>query len=370
MLRSIHTTRRDVDEADSFDYADEDARKRAVEDLIDHVRTKRRVKWRVKQERQSAIGSPVPTSVETIPISTEASGPYVHYPASADDLRGLLRELPAGVADGLESIELSLGMDVQREAEEDDPAGLEPDPYVGRISDEIMPGVFAGRSRSVHALESSHCSLWLLVYAPDLPDRDNIELFLRLQMLSVFAHEVAHHFDCMSRVARGRWRADDTTKVEVYAEHMQHRWLSQYVVPYLNRHHRDSVAEMSGWLRQHAGADVPLPLLAGDPRGTAKRGQIHISALFDTSHAFNSLVENLRDGTPVASRKLKFARDLHYAEEYDVPLKIIENMLAAEPEDLEAITLHADIREHLREHERRYSWLNRFSPKPPTTWMP
>lgn len=48
--------------------------------------------------------------------------------------------------------------------------------------------------------------------------------YFKLQILSTFVHEVAHHFDHTRRVARGRWLAQEKEKIEHFALHRQYEW--------------------------------------------------------------------------------------------------------------------------------------------------
>ena len=55
---------------------------------------------------------------------------------------------------------------------------------------------------------------------------------LKGEMLATLLHEVAHHQDWMMRVARGRWRMDDATQREIYAEKVAGEWWQSCVVDY------------------------------------------------------------------------------------------------------------------------------------------
>jgi hypothetical protein len=85
MARSEHATRRDP------------ARPSRSGDLD----RKRRIKRLVDVERARPRGAPGHGDAAGIPITTRDDGPYVHYPAGADDLRAILARVPHGTADGL-----------------------------------------------------------------------------------------------------------------------------------------------------------------------------------------------------------------------------------------------------------------------------
>lgn len=148
MARSIHTTRRHIEESRRWDVSDSEHRDKLISGLEGETAVKRRVKSRVRRER--AVGGELlpPTDIELIPIVVKDNGPCIHYPASADDIRHVMRLLPGGVLDGLNGVELCLGADRQ-----DEDSGFdqdEPDPHTGRIGRETLPGVFSGRVLAVY----------------------------------------------------------------------------------------------------------------------------------------------------------------------------------------------------------------------------
>jgi len=177
------------------------------------------------------------------------------------------------------------------------------------------------------------------------------ELFLRLLMLKTFVHELAHHEDHMRRVARGRWRADNTGKTELYAEAMAAQWVEQCVVPYLQETYPDAVRDLTFWTKHHGGTTIPLALLAGDWRWNAKGKTV--SVFFGSAReAFLELVRDVQQGRERTSTQLRFAEELHYGENYAEALEIINCVLAEQPANLEALTLQADIFCHKGEYMR------------------
>jgi len=295
----------------------------------------------------------VPTPIEAIPIQEFEAARHYHYPANAEHVRGVLRNLPGGIADGLEAVELRAGVEYQREfAAEDESSGSEPDPLTGRQAVELMPGVFTPPVLGCYLPARSQIYLFAYVYDLGIANLEIIEFYIRLQMLSTFVHEVAHHFDFTSRVDRDRWRADDREKCEIYAENVQHEWLAKYVIPYLETSSADQSAQLQRWLRAHVGTEVPLRLLAGDPRSTTRDGKIFVTTLFNTSRAFEDLVTAVTQEQPKEIIRIDFARNLHFAEEYDVPDRILQAVLHDNPRNADAIALSADIAEHRHEDSR------------------
>jgi hypothetical protein len=349
--RSYHTTRRHLKELEHSEYSDEQKKAKAIDEVKKELAIKRLIKEQIKAERQSEEQYPSPTSIDSIPIRIIDSSPYIHYPAGSDDLRELMRRLPASMTDGLRYVELCLGKLSQEEMQTQYPWDKDPlrDPYTGRLSNEHMPGVYNGDCLGIYHGNVAGIQLFGYVYSPDMPYRQILELYLRLKMLMVFVHELGHHFDQTSRVARGRWLADDKEKVEIYAESVAHKWAGEYVVPYLEQKYKIEVDALSTWILEHGGIAVPLAVLAGDPRNTAPKGLIRV--LFDIAMAFESLFEAvLKNEDPIATQ-IQFAREIHYAEEYELPLAILKTVLEKYPENVEAIILKGEIFVHQEKYD-------------------
>lgn len=350
MSRSIHTTRHNIEEMKCWNFSDSERRKRLIVELEEQAAIKRRTKRRVKEDR-SCFEMPLqPVDVEQIPIVVNDTGKYIHYPASPDDIRSVMRLLPIGVMDGASRIELCLGADYQNI--ESSLYNDNEDPYTGRIGCEVLPDVYCGRCQAIYTTGESRIRLFAYVYDLDMPDRSMWECCLRLEMLSSFVHEVAHHYDFMMRVARGRWRMDDHDKAEIYAESIQHDWVEDYIVSYIKQAYSEQVKNLDDWIQYYGGASVSLLQIAGDPRTTAKNGLINISkAWFSISSAIGNLAKSVANGESLPQTRLGFARDLHYSELYELALQIIDDVLAENPDDLEALTLKADIYEHQEQHQ-------------------
>lgn len=166
-----------------------------------------------------------------------------------------------------------------------------------------------------------------------------------------FVHEVAHHCDWTTRIGRGRWRMDSATKNEIYAENVQHEWVQRYVIPFLEATYPEEVRALDVWITHHGGISIPLARLAGDPRSGIEGSAIRI--LFGgIPGAFERLVESVDGGEESVSARVRFARELHYSENYVEALAILERVLAEHPEHEEALTLQADIAVHQEQYER------------------
>ncbi len=335
MARSIHATRAELERERSWRWPDPDLRRKRLRRFARALATKRRIKEEVRRERAIRAGAvPVqPADPDALPVRILDHGPLVHYPATAADVRAILRALPPGTVDGLTEIELRLGTFEQREsAREREFADIVRDP-TGRLAIEHLPGVFGGVCLGVYSTTHARIRLFAFVYDPALPGREAFEPFLKLRMLSTLVHEIAHHVDKRTRVARGRWWAD-AEKAETYAEAREHAWSQEIVVPYLARAYPQALDLLERWCVEQAGVSVPLGLLAGDPRQ-------HLFG--DVASQFEELVRDLHSGRPPTEARVDFARELHYAESNELAQRVLDAVLATEPGHLEALTLRAEI---------------------------
>jgi hypothetical protein len=138
--------------------------------------------------------------------------------------------LPVGVADGISSIQFQVGTAyVNDHAASTDAL----DPVIGRRGEEVYPGVYLPSIRGVYHTVNNDIKLFGYVRVPDVTLLPWQVQELRFAMLRTLVHEVAHHFDRVARVARGRWRMDSTDKDEQYADEMAISWCLDVVVPYL-----------------------------------------------------------------------------------------------------------------------------------------
>ncbi|MCX6595515.1 MAG: hypothetical protein NTV70_04015 [Acidobacteria bacterium] len=213
MSRSVHTTHKQLLEARRRSYRDAKVQAAEVDQIKRDLSQKRAIKDAVGAERRSphlknegALGGPVPVRVID-------SGPHILYPATPDDLEAIRKRLPAGVTDGLSGIVLGLGTHAQRE----DAHIWEPDPVTGRLGVELVQGLYSGWIFGTYESTTCRIDLFAFVAYPSKPSLMPTTAYLKLQCLSTFVHEIAHHVDHTERVARGRWLANETEKLEDFA---------------------------------------------------------------------------------------------------------------------------------------------------------
>lgn len=171
-------------------------------------------------------------------------------------------------------------------------------------------------------------------------------------MLMTFVHEIGHHYDFTFRIGRDKWRGDKRDNLEIYAESMQHRWLTEYVIPFLQDKYASEVRVLNAWIEKQVGIPIPLELLAGDPRSTAKNGCIRISSWFDSADSFLLFVKDISRGKDLDEARYDYADALHQDEKYDYAWRILDQLLVQHPDHPACLNLKADICVHLEQFEK------------------
>ncbi len=286
---------------------------------------KRIVKQRILSARDS--GQPPLGYVSPVPVHIFDESPYVHHAISATDISALDQLLPTGILEGLSEIVFSLGLKTQEDRE--DTNLYDPDPWTGRRGSEIFPGVFGAYVLGMY--DSDLCRITVHAFVSDhsTPSVLPVMAYLKLRSLSTFVHEVAHHFDHTQRVSRGRWIAlgGEDGKVERFAEHCQHEWTQNCVVPYLEKTYPHDVGALLDWVHNNGGARLTLGELISDPRSDVN-WLIHI---FTVERALQQLAEHVAAGKPTLECHLNFATELHFCERYERALEVIGAILRRSP---------------------------------------
>ncbi len=272
-------------------------------------------------------------------------GGFVHFPASEDDVREVLRRLPRGVTDGLACIRLRLGAEEQ---EASDGGANHRDPHVGRAGSERFPGAWSGWVLGRYRPDAAEIELYAVVHDPAHPLRSVWEPLLRLNALSVLAHEVAHHHDHTCRRARGRWRASGHDRVERYAEEREDAWTREIVIPYLRARYGEEIRGVERWVERHGGISLPFEALFDDPRVTAWRGtRKAATVIFRMEEALRRLMEDVLAEKPEWECRLGFATELHYQDRFGEALEMVDAILRDRPGEPRALCFRADLLVHL-----------------------
>ena len=329
MARSIHTTRKDLREARLRSYRDEKIKATEVAEAKKELARKRSIKESILDLRraESVVG---PTS--PVPIRVLDNAPHIFHAATAADIEAIQERLPPGVMEGLSEIVFSLGEHIQLEGE--DSNIWDPDPITSRIGVEILPGFYKGRIWGTYDHPVCRITLHAFVFDPSKPTAMPTVAYFKLQILSTFVHEVAHHFDHTQRVARGRWLAHEEEKVERFADDRQHAWTQTCVVPYLEEAYPHDVAELLQWLEVNGAVRFSLGELIPDRR------HFYVSTI---QQAVEELLKDVQGGTNRIERLFSFAVNLKIADLYERAQEVINNILATAPKHEDALELRASI---------------------------
>jgi len=215
--------------------------------------------------------------------SRRGDGSRLAYPATLDDLRGVMARLPHGSLEGLASIELA--------------------EWRGEFH-RLLRGVVAPSTCGMYAPDERCIRLFAYRLDPDVPNRRHVELYLRLAMLATLCHEVARHHE------RG--------------------WTPSVVVPYLEDAYPDDVAALYQWMIDRVGVVIPLELVA-------ERSQ----HLLGASEAFQRMLA--ATGPATTDERLHVAFRLHYDHHLELALAVIDRVLATEPHHAEALADRAHV---------------------------
>jgi hypothetical protein len=332
MSRSVHSTQKELREARLRSYCDDKIKAAEVAEIEKELARKRRIKGTVLESRRTDEVEKVEGLAGPVPIRIVDKGPYILHPATPEDIEAIHRRLPAGVMEGLSEIVLSLGEHAQLEGE--DAHIWDPDPITNRVGLEILPGFYKGWIWGTYQSSACRITLHAFVSDPAKPCLMPTTAYFKLQILSTFVHEVAHHFDHTRRMARGRWLAYEKEKVENFAEHRQHEWTQACVVPYLEEAYPQDVAELLLWLEVHGQVRFALGELISDPR------RVYVSTI---EGAVEELLKDVLQKTNGVETLFNFAVNLKIADLYGRAQEVIGRILAEAPDHEDALELRANI---------------------------
>lgn len=328
MSRSIHTTRRHVERLRRERFGDGQANREAIGEAERALEAKRSVK------RHHPPAAPLDrVDADTIPVLVEPERRTLVHPVGVDDVRALLRRLPRGTLDGLTEIRLCVGLRrlraMRRSSDEAD--------EMGRPVFERLPGVFAPPILGTYFPERRRIE----IYAHAVTDPQAFALvrpLVRAWGLATLAHEIGHHEDLVARTKRDRWRGDEESALEHYAERVEHAWGIEHVLTHVAEAHGAEVATLLDWIEHELGAPLPLATLVGDPRTTSRRGLQKLQ--WGAHHALATLLRGEGDRAQV---RVAAATDLMIADEYDKALAVLDAVLEGDPWRVEARALRADV---------------------------
>lgn len=216
--------------------------------LGDRRRTKRFVREERLPDARLDLVADHQLTLDAVPVIMRDTDPYIHYPASVDDLRAVAALLPPDILLGVSAIELRLRPTSWHLAQRAAGLPIQPDPYVGRRSVQVLGGVWISPNLATYRRDTARIYLHAYVYDPDWRDAEAVSAVLRFEMLSSFVHELAHHDDRRRRVARGRWTQDDYKQAEAYAQQTAAQWVTDMVLPYMLEQYPDELRRLANWV--------------------------------------------------------------------------------------------------------------------------
>ncbi|HEY6790604.1 MAG TPA: hypothetical protein VI365_25185 [Trebonia sp.] len=343
MARSIHETRRDLEEARRWEFSDASRKGDTLWVIEDRLGRKRRYKDR--RARPDSAQRTVPADADwTVDVVVHDQLPGVFQPLSAEDVRGLLSTFPADIRAELRGVHFRLGR-LEDEMKQD---GAEPDPVTGRPGYEEGP-VWTPPLRGRWRGSQAAIDLFGYVYDPRrIAVPELLAPILWLLQAETLAHEVAHAWDATGRRNRDRWALDERVRGEEYARARAHEWLAAVAVAYYRQHHRDAAAVFDSWVERHLGARIPLERFAEDSDRSLWGA---VRAALDLAGAWSAELEN--------DHRAGFAEQLHYVDDFVNARAVLESVLATDAHHQKAVILMGDIAVHEANWPAALEWTAR-----------
>jgi tetratricopeptide (TPR) repeat protein len=337
--RSVHETRRELEEVRRWEFGGRALRDDEVWLLEDRLAAKRRYKGRAARRRRVTAPADGGGAFEVI---TEPAVPHVHHPLSEEDIHALLALLPADVRPALRAVRRRAGLREDDMVDED----TEPDPLTGRHGYQREGGIWAPRLRGRFRPAADEIDLFAFVYderALRVPEVQTVLLWL--DQAETLAHEVAHAWDDSGRSSGDRWAMDQEDRAEGYAEEAARDWTGRYAAAYLERAHPERARAYDGWILSHAGIPIPLARVADDLDRSF--WGVHIG-LYDVCAAW--------DDAAALDLRTELAREFHYVDDFEPARQILELVLADDAEHTGATILMGDIAVHEQDWDRALRW--------------
>lgn len=343
MARSIHSTRRALDEARRWEYADARGKHDAVWLVEDALSRKRRYKRRVARHR--AHSSPPRPESWDVPVILSEEHPHIHHPLSAADVLELLQRVPADVRPELSAVYLRSGFREEDILKSD----LEADPLTGRPGNDLGGHIYVPHLLGRYRLQPCEIDLYGFAYEDDALVVPAVQLpLLWLMQAGTLAHEIAHCWDERRRSHGDRWALDETERAERYAEHSAQTWLLTTAVPYFVERYPERAFAFEDWSRAQLGVAITIQRAADD-----------------ADRAIWGMVVGLLDvcGRWQADHELELRVDMaeqfHFVDDFAPAKQILDSVLATNPDDVRATILLGDIAVHEGDWPVARDWTSR-----------
>ena len=339
MTRSIHETRRRLEEARRWDHGDRERRDEAIGLVEGRLNQKRRYKQRALGSRASSdlAGLPGPLEIVTEPMPVHA-----HHPLSEQDIRRMLALFPGDIQPHIHRVHRRFGL-LEDDMRED---GAEIDPLTGRHGFDLPGGIWMPRLRGRFHHDPFEIDLFAYVYdesALRVPEVQTVMLWLE-QALTL-AHEVAHAWDLSARTARDRWALDETGRAEDYAQATARTWAGQVATSYFPEAYPDRAQAFDEWISSHTGISISLARIVED----LDRSLWGVDkGLFEICAKWGDLSE--------VDARVEIAEQFHFVDDFAPAREILRSVLIANPEHVSATILMGDIAVHEESWVDALSW--------------
>ena len=201
-------------------------------DIAAQIR-KSTIKRLVRIDRKFPRQNLAPVTPDAIKYTEEKLQPYLFFPATLVDVRHVLSDLPSGYLNGVSHIQFLTGKEFINAHESVEGQVL--DPILKRKCTEFEPGVFVPIVLGTYHPHSGNIQIFAYALDPSVVLSETSYLVLKIQMLQAGVHELAPNHDSTQRVARGRWRMDNTEKAETYAIERASEFFDSVLIPYFRR---------------------------------------------------------------------------------------------------------------------------------------
>jgi len=340
MSRSVHKTRRHLEEIRRWDYSDKQRRREDVQLTEEDLQQKRRYKGRVQRVRARSNGAGgSPTALR---VTIEEGHPFVHHLLTAEDVKGLLSRLPADVRPIVQAVHLRSGIHEDHMRGD----GAEPDPFTGRYGFETEGVIWVPRLLGRYRVKPGEIDLFGYVYDDAklrVPEVQKVVLWLR--HAQTLAHEVAHCWDSVNRTARDRWALDEEYRYEDYADESARKWLLEVAVPYFQQEHAQAAHAFELWIENHMGIHVTIHRVAAD----VDRSMWGVAeGLLEVAAKWSAADELLL--------RIDLAEQFHFVDDFGPARQALEGVLAERPDDERAVILMGDIAVHEEDWQRALQW--------------
>ena len=318
MGRTIHDTMGVAQAAEEADWADPAIPEAIAAEMRQNWRLQQAIRAGERRARRQGALAPPPVDPATVPIIVEHDAPYVFHRVTEEDIREVLRRLPRGSLDGLR--EVRLGLDDEAPLSD----GYVPDPFLGRLRYEALPGMFATEIGGTYAPGTATIRLHAWLCQPGAAGA--LAPLLRADALGTLSHEAAHHFDFTFRRGRSRWATNQAAKEEGWAERVERQGARAIIVPYLCERYPDEIDGLVRWTERHGGVAMSAREL-----------------LLPARQAVHRLARSVLGAGDSITSRVTFARELHAVGGNDRARTIVAGVLAERPEEPRALAISACI---------------------------